>query len=848
LTPVGYRALRDADITKLGSYLVHTYDFGSCSSTTSRHALHTEAEYHTFDEAKDWIDARPDWDGERCLDSWLITYGGADTRMHSTEYLALVGSKYVMQVLHRALNPGTKADYSLVFTGIQGTGKDRTLEAIFSPYYREGIPSPGRSPADFARGIAGAFVAHAAEMSAWRKSDVEEQKAALTRCVDTDRPAYGHEVRSYPRRTCLAFSTNDFEFLQDATGDRRYWPIATIQDRIDIEGLRRDRDQLLAEALHRLKEGELHWPTPEEEERFIVPERQKFRSEAALEIVAILERFITEEPQTPRPNRVDFTWKWLPRPQPLRELHLDEFFGQSLGMYAGLPRQGLTRASKRDTDCCITWLREKGWRRVDKCLPDGQRVRIWRAPDERPGPHLRRPKLFLGSALGSNSTSSDVAGSMTDAADAAGTVVSAAPTQTQEDGWVCASTPAKSLPVSNFSSKTPTQTQAYFPEKIPGENFKEEGDVKISPRILLRKVCLGLRTLDGLLPATLEGLEESFPRDRFLAIDVETVGLDAARDGLRTVQFCDGESVAIIVFDRPVQARALVVLADFLRRRRVVVHNARFEGSFFHEAGIGLVLDDTVLLFSAVRGTRSLHGGKLIGGGGGRVSLAMLAAMVLGETLDKSEQTSDWAAPILSPQQLTYALNDAIVTYRIFEALRAELHRKSKQHGVGIAAGYEDLRFSAALAHSMERAGIGFDVQAHAAWIARKQEPVAALEAHLATLDSRLSSQCIASGVQLDKLFRQRLEVYPDSEKRPVLLKWPKTEMTRRLSDRDNPSHPRKPGSSWYRWKAPRRRAARAGNSRHRRGHDHQEHGKSRGIPSRSGCSAGSDRYWCNAR
>ena len=114
--------------------------------------------------------------------------------------------------------------------------------------------------------------------------------------------------------------------------------------------------------------------------------------------------------------------------------------------------------------------------------------------------------------------------------------------------------------------------------------------------------------LDGLLPATLDDLEAAFPRDRFLALDVETTGLSAACDGLRTVQFADGESAAMVIFDRPVPARALVVLADFLRGRRVVVHNARFEASWLQQAGIDLVLDDTALLFSAVRGTRSAEG------------------------------------------------------------------------------------------------------------------------------------------------------------------------------------------------------------------------------------------------
>jgi DNA polymerase I-like protein with 3'-5' exonuclease and polymerase domains len=257
-------------------------------------------------------------------------------------------------------------------------------------------------------------------------------------------------------------------------------------------------------------------------------------------------------------------------------------------------------------------------------------------------------------------------------------------------------------------------------------------------------------------------------------LDIETTGLSAVDDRLRTVQLADGENAVIIVFDHPVAAHALVVLADFLRGRRVVVHNARFEASWLLQAGVDLVLDDTVLLFAAVRGTRGAHGG--------RVPLAALALMTLGETLDKSEQTSDWSAPTLSPSQLAYALHDAVVTHRVFEALRAELHRKSAQHGVDIAVGYEDLRFSAAMERVMEREGIGFNVAAHQVWIARKREPLAAIEAHLAALDPALTPACLASGVQLDRLFRRRLEGYDPKDQRRTLLAWSKTEKTRRLS------------------------------------------------------------------
>jgi DNA polymerase I-like protein with 3'-5' exonuclease and polymerase domains len=685
------------------------------------------------------------------------------------DYLALVGAKYVMQALHRALHPGAKADYSLVFTANQGVGKDRVLEAMFSPYYREGIPSPRVNPADFARGIAGAIVAHGAEMSAWRKSDVEEQKAVLTRCVDHGRPAYGYETRSYPRRTCLSFTTNDVDFLQDATGNRRYWVTSVIRDRINIEALRRDRNQLLAEALARLKDGEQHWPTPEEEDRLIVPERQKFMPEAALEILAILARFIVEEPLTTRPNRGDFAWKWQQRPQRLSELYLDAFFEKCFGMYAAVRRQGLDRASKRDIAYCTTRLRESGWRRVQKRLPDGQRVWVWRASN---GPSSGTPKASeIGGALVEEASRDPVVSSCLPE-----NVAGVAGQGTPKPDPV----PTPKSPENHSQSITCVRhTQNDFSPGLIESNFFEGGE-DFYFEIVQGKIRLGVPAFDELAPVTLDDLEEAFPRDRFLALDVETTGLSAASDGVRTVQFADGESAAMMIFDRPVAARALVVLADFLRGRRVVTHNARFEASWLQQAGIDPVLDDTALLFSAVRGTRSPKGDKR--SSGGRVALAALAAMVLGETLEKSEQVSDWAAPTLSASQLAYAFNDATVTHRIWEALRAELHRKSKQHGVDIAAGYEDMRFSAAMARSMERAGIGFDVAAHQAWITRKQGPVAAIEAHLAACDPALSPACIASGVQLDRLFRQRLESYAAKDRRPALLVWPKTEKARRLS------------------------------------------------------------------
>jgi DNA polymerase I len=405
-------------------------------------------------------------------------------------------------------------------------------------------------------------------------------------------------------------------------------------------------------------------------------------------------------------------------------------------------------------------------------------VAVWRVPDPSDDPssrHTQGSEVGYALAEKASQTPSASGGEIVAMADVA---APGRPKAHPKDSLGAPTFRPKNISNQSLNSwKTQNNFSRGYEQSIFSEGEKQNHFV-----IVRGKIRLGLPDLDGGAAPTLDDLGERFPRDRFLALDVETTGLHAASDGVRTVQFSDGENVAMVVFDQPVQARALVVLADFLRGRRVVAHNARFEASWLREAGIDLVLDDTVLLFSAVRGSRLPRGDKYIGGGGGRVSLAALAAMVLGETLDKSEQVSDWAAATLSNSQLAYALNDAIVTHRIWEALRAELHRKGEQHGVDIGAGYEDMRFSAAMAHTMERTGIGFDVAAHQAWVVRKQEPVTAIEAHLAALDPALTPDCIASGVQLDQLFRKRIGTYAEKDQRVALLKWPKTKKTKRLA------------------------------------------------------------------
>ena len=133
-------------------------------------------------------------------------------------------------------------------------------------------------------------------------------------------------------------------------------------------------------------------------------------------------------------------------------------------------------------------------------------------------------------------------------------------------------------------------------------------------------------------------------------------GVDPYRAEIRLVSFAahDGR---VAVFDmRHIQF-------DTLRPLTAVpwcVFNGSFEYRFFHKAGIECPkLHDVQLLDRLVSFRRP-----------NEQKLAVVAKDVLGMTLDKGEQISDWNATELSDNQLRYAAMDALATIRAANVLR----------------------------------------------------------------------------------------------------------------------------------------------------------------------------------
>src|SRR5262249_49566476 len=197
---------------------------------------------YRFNPALDYLEGLR-WDGRPRIDTWLSDYCGADNNPLNRA----IGRKFLLATVRRARQPGCKFDNIIVLESPQGTLKStlaRVLACDENFSDADVLASDKREQQELCEGV---WIYEIAELSGLHKSEVEKVKAFASRQEDKARPAYGRKVE-IRARTCVFFgTTNDNEYLQDQTGNRRFWPVAIVK--VDIEAVRRDRDQLFAEAV-----------------------------------------------------------------------------------------------------------------------------------------------------------------------------------------------------------------------------------------------------------------------------------------------------------------------------------------------------------------------------------------------------------------------------------------------------------------------------------------------------------------------------------------------------------------------------------------------------------------------
>lgn len=178
-------------------------------------------------------------------------------------YTMLVFRWWMIAAVARTYIPGEKVDNVLILEGEQGLRKSSALRVLAGRRWFSDTPIDLQSK-DAYLSLNGKLVVELAELESLRRVDANRAKTFFTSSEDTYRPPYGRRMVTIPRGCVFAGTVNpDGDYLKDATGARRYWPLRCTA--IDLDALAADRDQLWAEAVHWYRAGAKWYPqTPEE--------------------------------------------------------------------------------------------------------------------------------------------------------------------------------------------------------------------------------------------------------------------------------------------------------------------------------------------------------------------------------------------------------------------------------------------------------------------------------------------------------------------------------------------------------------------------------------------------------
>jgi hypothetical protein len=233
--------LTDAAVAAVRQLIIDTYGFDA-----GKDHVHDAASWlcikNRFDPVRDYLDEL-NWDGKPRVDTWLTTYLGVeDSDLHRAQ-----GRLTLVAAVRRARKPGCKFDHILTLEGEENKLKSTLIEVLAGgPQNFSDNTILSASEKEQQELIRGVWLYELAELSGMRRADGERLKAFITRTYDRARPAYGRRRQDLPRRCVFIATTNEDDYLKSPTGNRRFWPVRITT--VDIDALRRDRDQLWAEA------------------------------------------------------------------------------------------------------------------------------------------------------------------------------------------------------------------------------------------------------------------------------------------------------------------------------------------------------------------------------------------------------------------------------------------------------------------------------------------------------------------------------------------------------------------------------------------------------------------------
>jgi putative DNA primase/helicase len=266
------------------------------SSRNVQGYLTSIADGNLYNPVATWIESEP-WDGNSRLQEFYDTLDAPGCVLKET-----LIRRWLISAIAAAYEPnGVSAHGVLVLQGAQYVGKTRWFKALAPKelgVLKEGaILAPSDKDSVF-QSVSN-WIVELGELDAtFKKSDISQLKAFITKSSDVMRRPFDRRDSSYARRTVFFGSVNEETYLNDPTGNRRFWTIGPHVQVNSEHGI--NMQQLWAEARELYRAGEQWWLTNEEMRELNMHNEQ-------FEAVDPIEELIQSKFDWNDPRRVEYT-------------------------------------------------------------------------------------------------------------------------------------------------------------------------------------------------------------------------------------------------------------------------------------------------------------------------------------------------------------------------------------------------------------------------------------------------------------------------------------------------------------------------------------------------------------
>lgn len=218
----------------------------------------TIADKNQYNPIVTWIESKP-WDGINRLDDFFETIKvieqDKDIKVKNLKRSLI--KRWMISAIAGAFNPrGVSAHGVLVLQGDQYLGKTMWFKKLAPDDMN--VVADGKilrpDDKDSVNQIVRYWIVELGELDAtFRKSDIAQLKSFITKDSDLFRRAYAKKDSNFARRTVFFGSVNPKQFLNDPTGNRRFWTIECEHINYNHNF---DMQQVWAEVLNLYRSGE----------------------------------------------------------------------------------------------------------------------------------------------------------------------------------------------------------------------------------------------------------------------------------------------------------------------------------------------------------------------------------------------------------------------------------------------------------------------------------------------------------------------------------------------------------------------------------------------------------------